>query len=422
MATMAAGACPCPLEPRLGPEETQRRYRLARLGWTLLEAGQADDPSLAHVPPERRLDLDALPEAAPHWDDGLGPDDASFLLFTSGSSGKPKGVLQNHRGMWANASGVIAHTALGPADRLLVVMPLYHTNGVNNQLLAPLLAGASVHLAARFRADEMPALMARVRPTIFTGVPTMYSRMLGERFDADALAGLRLLRCGSAPITEELHRRIEAHFGRALVNSYGLSEATCTSTINPPLRRKIGSVGTPLAGQSVFLQAADGSRVDGPGREGEVCVAGPVLMSGYLVEDGDGEPQSPGEVLHSGDLGRFDEDGYLFITGRLKDVIIRGGENLSPKLIEEALVEVPGVADCCVVGRADADLGEVPVAFVVRRPGAEAVQPAALSAAVAARLSRIHQPADYRFVDALPENAVGKVDRKRLAQQLAAGG
>lgn len=419
LAVMAAGATPCPLEPGLGAEENRRRQRLARLDWIVLDPSFDDAESLAPFPVERRLDIAQLPaHASTCWDLGLGAQDAGFLLFTSGSSGRPKGVLQNHGGMLTNAQGIAAHSALTCEDCLLHAMPLHHTNGVNNQLLAPLLAGASVHLAPRFRAEDMPALMERVRPSIFTGVPTMYSRMLTHRFTAASLASLRMLRCGSAPITEDLHARIEQHFGRPLVVSYGLSEATCTSAMNPLSHRRLGSVGTPLAGQTVFVQGADGRRLTEPGSEGEICISGPILMSGYLQEDGDGTPHPPGAVLHSGDLGRFDSDGYLFVTGRLKDVILRGGENLSPKAIEEVLAQLPGVEACCVVGRTDADLGEVPVAFVVRRAGAPPVQPNDLSAAVAAQLSRIHQPADYHFIDSLPENSVGKVDRQQLARRL----
>jgi len=229
-----------------------------------------------------------------------------------------------------------------------------------------------------------------------------------------------MARCGSAPITEELHRKVEAKLGKPLVVSYGLSEATCTSTMNPPGARRIGSVGTVLAGQEVRLAAADGTSIEEPQREGEVCISGPSLMLGYLDEHSQGRPLSSGAVLRTGDLGRFDEDGYLFITGRIKDVIIRGGENLSPMVIEGVLAQVPGVQTCCVVGRPDPDLGEVPWAFVVRAcgPAGEALTENQLDQAVVDALSRIHKPAGYRFVEALPENGVGKVDRKALAARI----
>ncbi|WP_246312632.1 class I adenylate-forming enzyme family protein [Pseudaquabacterium terrae] len=420
LAVLACGACPCVLEPRLGRDETLRRFAITRLNRLLLDEAHAADDKLADLPGVDRLHIDALPPAQPFWAADIAGGDEGFLLFTSGSSGKPKGVLQSHRGLLANAAGVMRHTQLGPQDRLLHVMPLYHTNGVNNQLFAPLLAGASVVIAERFKADEMSALMARHRPTIITGVPTMYSRMLACDFAPEALASLRMARCGSAPITEELHRRVERQLGVELLVSYGLSEATCTSTMNPPGQRRIGTVGTVLAGQQVVLADGAGRPIEGPGRDGEICVDGPGLMLGYLDEQSGGRPRPIEGRLHTGDLGRFDAEGYLQITGRIKEVIIRGGENLSPNLIEEVLCRVPGVQACCVVGRPDADLGEVPWAFVVRSRDEEGLRldDECMGRAVTAELSRIHKPAGYAYVEALPENSVGKVDRKLLAARV----
>lgn len=422
LGTMAAGACPCPLEPLLGQDEARRRTEVASLAWVLADDAHADAHQHIGLPEAHRLQRIPLAAEDLYWDVSLPPSGEGLLLFTSGSSGPPKGVLQNHRGMLANALGVMRHTALGPGDRLLHVMPLHHTNGINNQLLAPLLAGSAVILASRFKAELMPGLFERYRPTIVTGVPTMYSRMLDAEFSSLALQTLRILRCGSAPITEELHRRIEAKFGLPLVVSYGLSEATCTSTMNPPHARRLGSVGTPLEGQSVFLRDAAGRVLESAGAEGEICIAGPSLMTGYLKDGAAGTPEPPGEMLCTGDLGRFDEQGYLYIVGRLKDVIIRGGENLSPSLIEEAIAKLPGVAACCVVGKPHADLGEVPVAFVVRRAGLEgaALDAGTILDAVGARLSRIYRPAEVIFMDALPENGPGKVDRKKLRAQAEA--
>ncbi len=231
-----------------------------------------------------------------------------------------------------NALGVLEQSALSSDDRLLHAMPIYHTDGVNNQLFAPLRAGASVAFCPRFRAEDMPALMTRFEPTIITGVPTMYSRILDQPFDARTLATLRMARCGSAPITEALHREVEAKLGCPLVISYGLSEATCTSTLNPPDARRVGPVGKVLPGQTVNLRAADGTMTDAPGVEGKICISGPNLMTGYLsAADATSRTVKDG-WLGTGDLGRFDDDGYLYVTGRIKDVIIRGGENLSPLL------------------------------------------------------------------------------------------
>jgi acyl-CoA synthetase (AMP-forming)/AMP-acid ligase II len=324
-------------------------------------------------------------------------------------------VLLTHGNLLANARGVLTHTGVTPADRLLHVMPLHHTNGINNQLVVPLLAGATLVLIERFKAEETAAQIARYGATYMTGVPTMYSRMLPHLGDRGLLKTLRFLRCGSAPITPTLHEQIEAAFGVPLVVSYGLSEATCTSTMNPPHARRIGTIGTVLAGQQVKLFHAGGTEEVALGSDGEICIAGPCLMKGYVGADAE-QPVRDG-WLRTGDLGRFDADGYLSITGRLKDVIIRGGENIAPQAIESVLVAHPAVRACCVVGGPHADLGEVPVAFVVLREDGGAT-PQELQALVERRLSRLYVPAEVRFEAALPENAVGKVDRKALKERV----
>jgi acyl-CoA synthetase (AMP-forming)/AMP-acid ligase II len=412
-AVMWAGGCPCPLEPRLSVEETDTRLSSVGIGWVLFDPANAEHAARLGLPAERKVL--ACAGASVAWrDEGLSHDDRALLLFTSGSTGRPKGVLLSHGNLLSNAAGVIAHTGLTGSDRLLHTMPIYHTNGLNNQLFAPLLAGSQVIFAGRFRADEMPALLDEYRPTVLTGVPTMYSRMLDQAFSAASLKQLRMARCGSAPITEDLHRKVESKLGCPLVVSYGLSEATCTSVMNPPDRRKVGTVGTVLEGQTVKLLQPGGTDEVGSGGEGEVAIAGPNLMIGYLGADPDANRAITDGWLRTGDLGRFDEDGYLSITGRIKEVIIRGGENLSPLAIEKVIAADPSVAACCVVGRPDADLGEVPVAFVVPS-GAAAPDLKRIQDLVTERLSRIYRPEDVYVVGALPETAVGKVDRKSLA-------
>lgn len=417
LGVMVAGACPCPLEPRLSVEETARRVAAVGLTWMLSDDDNAATAHACGLPEARLLDAAQLAQGTPEWSGAaVLPQAPGLLLFTSGSTGNPKGVLLSHRGLANNARGVLAHTGLTPADRLLHVMPLHHTNALNNQIFTPLLAGASVALAGRFRAQDMPGLLDTFRPTLITGVPTMYARMLELDFAPESLAALRFARCGSAPITEALHRRIEAFLGCPLVVSYGLSEATCTSTMNPPGARRVGSVGTVLEGQDLSLRLPNGARAPA-GAEGEICIAGDSLMLGYLgVESGDaGAPT----LLRTGDLGRFDAQGYLTITGRIKDVIIRGGENISPALIEGVVTGLPGVAACCVVGAPDEDLGETPVIFV-QRTGDSTPDAAAIQTEVSSRLGRIYVPRDVFWIDRLPENAVGKVDRKALAREAAA--
>lgn len=415
LAIMAAGACPCPLEPRLGEAELADRIVGGGLDWLLADNVLSLAP--LPLPPERVLQHDRLPSAAPYWSTTTQPDDPALMLFTSGSTGMPKGVLQSHRGLLNNCLGVCHMTALSGDDLLLHVMPIYHTNGLNNQLFSPLAVGATVHFAPRFKAEQIPELMRQVKPTIITGVPTMYSRMLSHPIPPAGLERLRFARCGSAPITHELHRKIEQHLGRPLVISYGLSEATCTSTMNPPARTRIGSIGQVLANQDVYLAGPAGDRISIAGQEGEICIAGASLMLGYVgsVTPGALEPQAG--PLHTGDIGYMDEDGYVFITGRIKDVIIRGGENISPSQIENVIAEHPGVSNCCVIGMPHEDLGEVPVAFILPQPG-KTIDTPALQQRLQEKLARIYQPEALFVVDALPENSVGKVDRKALAARL----
>ncbi len=412
LAVMVAGACPCPLEPRLSTHELFDRLETGGLT-CLLSDDLSKHASLGNI---RLLNPYSLPEASDYWSETVTAEYPALMLFTSGSTGKPKGVLESHLGVLNNALGVIDLTELTQEDVLLHVMPIYHTNGLNNQLFSPLAVGATVYFAPRFSAQAMPDLMRVVKPTIITGVPTMYSRMLSYPLSSEATQNLRFARCGSAPITIEQHKKIEAYLGRPLLISYGLSEATCTSTINPPQNRRIGSVGKILINQDVFIQAADGHRINEAGKNGEICIDGDNLMLGYVgvKQAGRLEPQT--EPLHTGDIGYLDEDGYLYITGRIKDVIIRGGENISPSQIEHVISMHPDIANCCVIGKPDEDLGEVPVAFITTRHGKN-VDIEEVQDLLKKNLSRIYLPESIFMLDALPENAVGKVDRKALAQQ-----
>jgi acyl-CoA synthetase (AMP-forming)/AMP-acid ligase II len=413
---MQAGGCASFMEPKLSADALRTRMNAVGMKRLLVDPAHA---GLADGIREAGFDVTASATLLQrrHRDfPALSSGDLAMVQFTSGSTGQPKGVPLTHGNLLSNAHGVLDRTGVTPADRLLHVMPLHHTNGINNQVIVPLIAGAHIVLADRFSTEKIEEQIAELRITYMTGVPTMYSRILPHLQDRSKLATLRFLRCGSAPITVALHEQIEAAFGVPLVVSYGLSEATCTSTMNPPAARRVGSVGTVLAGQEVKLFNPGSDHESAPDTEGEIRIAGPSVMSGYIGED---EQPLRNGWLCTGDLGRFDADGYLSVTGRIKDVIIRGGENLSPQLIESVLVQHSAVRACCVVGMPHADLGEVPVAFVTLHEGT-AAKDSELMAFVGERLSRIYIPAQVRVVDALPENSVGKVDRKALRKSLEA--
>jgi acyl-CoA synthetase (AMP-forming)/AMP-acid ligase II len=414
---MQSGLSVCFMEPKLAPAAIADQMDIVAMTYLVVADVLIDTFGELESRGVTVIRLSTLVSQGQHLhegeyiDAGLCGDDGAMVLFTSGSAGRPKGVLLTHGNLICNATGVLHHTDLSKDDRLLHVMPLYHTNGINNQLVAPFLAGACVVLIERFQPEQAVMQLSKYRASYMTGVPTMYARMIPHLQPGDGFPSLRFLRCGSAPISETLHRQIEAAFGVELVVSYGLSEATCTSTMNPPGRRKIGTVGTVLRGQTVKLFRPGTDIEVAPMGEGEIHISGPGLMTGYLGDDVE-QPIANG-WLRTGDLGQFDADGYLSITGRIKDVIIRGGENISPALVEKHMVEHPTVRDCCVVGAAHADLGEVPVAFVTLRADAK-LDEGDLKDFIKSRLARIYVPERVHVLEALPTNSLGKIDRTAL--------
>ncbi|MBI3042095.1 MAG: acyl--CoA ligase [Betaproteobacteria bacterium] len=414
---LAAGAAACVLDARLAPAEIHRRTASAAIDWMLADAAHAPSATAAAAP--RLIRLEEAAGAARRAAIELTPDDDAVLVMTTGSTGVPKAVLLTHANLLSNTWGIAERTGVTPEDRVLHMMPLQHTNGVNNLLMVPLACGASVVMLERFRAETFFDEIAALRPTYITGVATHYSRLLAHTPPRGALAGLRFARSGSAPLSAQLHREVERHLGVPLIHSYGLTEATCTVAMNPPAARKIGTVGTALAGQRVAVLTPGGDAPLPFGSEGEICIAGPSLMKGYVpatpAQDG---PRIRNGWLRTGDLGWLDEEGYLTVSGRLKEIIIRGGENLSPGRIEEAILRHPAVSACCVIGSPHSDLGEVPVAFVVARDRSS-VHEKAVQECVLAELPRSWAPARVILLDALPEIGVGKIDRQAL-RRLAA--
>ncbi|WP_306151534.1 class I adenylate-forming enzyme family protein [Roseovarius sp. MMSF_3281] len=342
-----------------------------------------------------------------------GPEEEALLIFTSGSSGRPKAVRLSRGNIAANTRGLSKITPVGADDHYLHMMPLSHTNGVLNQLLYPLMRGARITLLPRFTPETALETMADLKPTVVTGVPTMFQRLLDHSIPQGATDRLRMLRCGSAPLAVETQDRIEAHLGCPVLVSYGQTEFTCTSTANPPGAARRGSVGRAIPGAEVAILDPDGKTPLPTGSRGEVAFRGPLTALGYVGHP----PFDPQEWVRSGDLGYLDTDGYLFLTGRLKEIIIRGGENLAPASIEDVLLARPGIRAACVVPAPHADLGEVPFAFVEGTSQIEALDD--LNRKIRDELGRAHCLAGIERVDRLPENHVGKVDRKRLTVELS---
>jgi long-chain acyl-CoA synthetase len=350
------------------------------------------------------------------------PGALALLIYTSGTTGQPKGVMLDHGNVAAMCAMAADALRITAADHSLLVLPLFHVNGIVVGSLTPLLAGGRVTIGERFDPSTFFGVVERVRPTYFSAVPTIYAMLTTLPDDVvPDTSSLRLAICGAAPMPAELIGRFEARFGVPIVEGYGLSEGSCASTVNPvDGRRKPGTVGLPMPGQQVVIDSPASPNSGSPysSTAGEVLIKGPNVMRGYL-----GRPEETATTivdgwLHTGDVGRFDEDGYLVLVDRIKDMIIRGGENIYPKEIENVLYGHPDVLEAAVVGAPNETYGEVPVAFVTLRPGAT-VGADGLRDHCRERLSKYKLPA-VELLASLPKNAVGKIDKPTLRAGLAA--
>jgi fatty-acyl-CoA synthase len=378
---------------------------------------------LADGQPSDRLERSHAPSAA----------DLAAFVHTGGTTGAPKIAAHTHANQLACARGIAEAAGLAPGDGMLAGLPLFHVNALIVTGIAPLLSGTRVVWPGPAGYRD-PALYQRFwkiveyyQITAMSAVPTVYDALTRVPVDAD-ISSLRIPIVGASPLPTAVREGFTRHTGRHLLQGYGLTEATCASTWNRPGADRPGSVGQVLPGQQVkaVRVAADGSWQDcAPGEPGVLVIGGPAVFAGYVTDSrGVGPRASRGAVvrdgwLDTGDLGRVDADGYVYLTGRAKDLIIRGGHNIDPRVIEEALLEHPGLTAAAAVGSPDAHAGEVPVAYVVPAdPGAfdEAglLEWAAQTIGEpAARPKRIYP------IPAIPLTAVGKQFKPALAADAA---
>ena len=336
----------------------------------------------------------ALPDGRDAVLDDLSPDDPGLLVYTSGTTGPPKGALLSHGNLLASAEAVRLAWRWMPEDRLVLALPLFHVHGLGVGLHGTLTAGASLVLRPRFDAADVLDAAARHAATLWFGVPTMYGR-LAETSRLGELGRLRLCVSGSAPLPVQLFAAVASRGGQRIVERYGMTETLMNASNPYDGERRPGTVGLPLPG--VEIRLAEGTD--------EVLLRGPNVLRSYW-----GQPPFPEQGwFASGDVGRFD-DGYLSIVGRLKELIISGGFNVYPREVEDVLRAHPGVLDVAVVGLPDAHWGEQVTAFV---EGA-GVSEAALLALAAEQLAPYKRPKRIVFVDALPRNALGKVTKQVL--------
>ncbi len=346
------------------------------------------------------------------------------IIYTSGTTGNPKGVVLTHHNYETNLRQLIRAADVRPEDRFLCVLPLFHVNAQVVTLLAPLGAGASVVLMEKFSPVEFLEAIHKYQVTTFSAVPTIYA-ILNNRLDLGKydLSHLRFCICGAAPMPVEVFETFEKKFKARIVEGYGLSEGTCASSVNPVNGvRKVGSIGVPLDGQEMRIVDDHGAPVPA-GTTGEIIVRGENVMKGYFNDPAATEAALRDGWLHTGDLGHVDADGYFWIAGRKKEMIIRGGENIYPKEIEDVLYAHPRVAEAAVVGLPDPVWGEEVGAFIVLREKTKLTHQHLLADEVIAflkeRLADYKLPRKVFFRDNLPRTATGKVQKHVLRASVA---
>ncbi|MBI5719277.1 MAG: AMP-binding protein [Burkholderiales bacterium] len=384
--------------------------------------------ALEVVDPAAALPAAAVRSGAPS--DPPSHDVVALLMYTSGTTGQPKGVMLTQANLAANARAISAEHGLGPGDRVLGVLPLYHINAFAVTMLAPLAHGGSVVLPPKFSATQFWAQAVARGCTWINVVPTMIAYLLegAEREGVpprESLARIRFCRSASSALPPEHHRAFEARFGIGIIETMGLTETVAPSFSNPldAAARKIGSVGR-ASGCEARIIGRD-LRPLPDGETGELAIRGPNVMRGYYKNpEATAAAFTPDGWLRTGDLGHRDADGFFFVTGRIKELIIKGGENIAPREIDEALLAHPAVLDAAAVGMPDPRYGQEILACVVLRAGhaPDAATEAALRAHCAEKLGRYKTPKVLRFVGELPRGPSGKVQRLKLLDEPARAG
>jgi long-chain acyl-CoA synthetase len=371
------------------------------------------------------LDLEPVAEAP--WDavwplPAAEADAVCLLMYTSGTTGLPKGVRLTQSNVLTGAGLVSKAHGLGQADRVLAVLPLYHINAQIVTVMAPLFHGGSMVMPSRFSTSRFWAQASEHRCTWLNVVPTMIAFLLSSPRPVHDLSAVRFCRSASAPLPPEHQIAFEHEFGIGIIETMGLTETAGPVFSNPLLaaERKIGSPGRPFGNKARIVDPAAGSVV-AAGVVGEIQVRGPNVMQGYHKDPAEtAKTLTPDGWMRTGDLGYRDEDGFFFVTGRLKELIIKGGENIAPREIDEALLRHPALLEAAAVGVPDPFYGQDIEAAVVVRPGMT-VSEAELRAFCKQQLGHFKTPRAVRILNALPKGPSGKVQRLRLVHDNISG-
>jgi malonyl-CoA/methylmalonyl-CoA synthetase len=422
LGAMYAGGISLPLNPRLTGEEL--RYFLQDSDARVAVVGALERPvveSLRVDLPELHAVLDDVAvwnaAASPFCEPAIRCDNPCLMIYSSGTTGRPKGVVHTHANLSASLRSLQAAWRITPDDVVVNVLPLFHVHGLSFGAHMSFLAGCQTLLEESFRTGQ--TLGAVGRGTVFLGIPTFYYSFLDDpqfREQAQAWNSVRLFTCGSAPIRPEVLPELETILNRPIINRYGMTEAHVITSLPLDGPWPQGSVGTPLTGINVRLIKDDGAP-SGPGEVGSVQLRGPNLFREYWRK-----PELTREAFASGwfdtgDLGSRDADGFLTLVGRKHDLIITNGYNVYPQVVERVINECAGVRESAVVGVPDRMRGERVIAAVVRSD--ESLSERSVKMYLNSRLVHYQRPAEIVFVGSLPRNAMGKILRRELRDRIA---
>jgi long-chain acyl-CoA synthetase len=347
--------------------------------------------------------------------------DLAVLQYTGGTTGIPKGAMLTHANLTMNVAQIARHVPiLVPGrERALLILPLFHVFGMTAGMNFCISLGAEIVLLPTFDVHQVLALITKKKPTLFPGVPSLFAALNARVGDGKYdLSSINYCISGGAPLPLDVRVRFESLSGCKLVEGYGLTEASPVVSVNPlDAEYKNTSVGFPLAGTIVEIRSLDDLTMILPlGEKGEVCLRGPQIMAGYWHNAEETKGVFIDGALRTGDVGYIDEEGYLYLVDRIKDLILCGGFNVYPRVIEEALYQHPAVAEAAVIGIPDSYRGQVPKAFVALRPDAD-VTPEALLSFLKGYVSRIEMPKCIEIRASLPKTPIGKVSRKELVAE-----
>jgi long-chain acyl-CoA synthetase len=420
LAGWALGKTVVPLNYLLKKEELQ--YVVDDCGTDTIVTSRAmldylkEPPRAANMIVLEDLDFSGVPE--PIWPAGAADEDLGVLLYTSGTSGRPKGVMLTHGNISENLRQIIEWVNIDPGDVIVGVLPQFHTFGLTVLTLLPLIVGMKVAYTARFVPHKVIKLIREHRPTVFVAIPSMYGALLSAKDAGPAdFESMRLIVSGGEPLPDAVFTRFFDRFGVRITEGYGLTETAPVTNWCRPSEWKLHSVGMPLPEVTERVADLNTGRIMGVGEEGEVQIAGPNVMRGYYhMPQETAATFTADGFFKTGDIGRFDEDGHLFITGRLKEMLIIGGENVFPREIEEVLNQHEIIGASGVVGKKDPMRGELPVAFVELREGVDKSRfdEKALQMFCRGKLAGYKVPDEIRLMETLPRNPTGKVMRREL--------